>query len=229
MSTPGASRLSISSRKVLTFDGPAAALELATMAPTAGASVSATPLPHGPISQLADLLTRGMDAAVALRSQLAGGSVQWSSLSLCQQPSRAANTRRSQRSWALQHPPPQSQHHSASVANPSPIPMHPWRCMASITASAGGPPRHAVDPQRTPPQAASSSGSASGLPASSNLSVAAKAEVGRATWTLLHTLGAQFPDRPSRQQRKDACMLVDCLTRIYPCGDCARHFAELVR
>lgn len=24
-------------------------------------------------------------------------------------------------------------------------------------------------------------------------------------------------------------MLVDCLTRIYPCGDCARHFAELVR
>ncbi|GLC48234.1 hypothetical protein PLESTB_000073600 [Pleodorina starrii] len=58
---------------------------------------------------------------------------------------------------------------------------------------------------------------------------AAKAEVGRATWTLLHMLAAQFPERPTRQQQRDARALVDCLTRIYPCGDCARHFAELVR
>ncbi|KAG2495687.1 hypothetical protein HYH03_006287 [Edaphochlamys debaryana] len=57
----------------------------------------------------------------------------------------------------------------------------------------------------------------------------AKAEVGRATWTLLHTLAAQFPQKPSRQQQKDARTLVDVLTRIYPCGDCARHFAELVK
>ncbi len=33
-------------------------------------------------------------------------------------------------------------------------------------------------------------------------------ELGRATWTLLHTLAAQFPEQPSRQQRKDANQLV---------------------
>ncbi len=33
-------------------------------------------------------------------------------------------------------------------------------------------------------------------------------ELGRATWTLLHTLAAQFPDKPSRQQQKDARTLV---------------------
>ena len=33
-------------------------------------------------------------------------------------------------------------------------------------------------------------------------------DLGRATWTLLHTLAAQFPGKPSRQQRKDAKQLV---------------------
>ncbi|KAF2937887.1 hypothetical protein DAI22_03g081300 [Oryza sativa Japonica Group] len=31
-----------------------------------------------------------------------------------------------------------------------------------------------------------------------------KEEVGRATWMLLHTIAAQFPDEPTRQQRRDA-------------------------
>lgn len=56
-----------------------------------------------------------------------------------------------------------------------------------------------------------------------------KAELGRATWTFLHTLAAQYPDKPSKQQQKDVKALVDCLTRIYPCGDCAAHFREMVK
>jgi FAD-linked sulfhydryl oxidase len=54
-------------------------------------------------------------------------------------------------------------------------------------------------------------------------------DLGRSTWTLLHVLAAQFPDQPTRQQRKDAFQLIDCLTRIYPCSECARHFQEIVR
>ena len=54
-------------------------------------------------------------------------------------------------------------------------------------------------------------------------------EVGRATWLLLHTLAAQLPERPSRRQRADVRALVDALTRVYPCGECARHFAAVVR
>ena len=55
-----------------------------------------------------------------------------------------------------------------------------------------------------------------------------KEEVGRATWTFLHTLAAQYPDHPTRQQRRDARTLIDVLTRMYPCGECARHFRAVV-
>ena len=80
-------------------------------------------------------------------------------------------------------------------------------------------------------------------------------DLGRSTWLLLHTLAAQYPERPSKQQRKDVAALVsalftltaqgqalhifrllkwhapqvDTLTRIYPCGECAQHFQEVVR
>lgn len=60
-------------------------------------------------------------------------------------------------------------------------------------------------------------------------SAAMKAELGRATWTLLHMLAAQFPEKPTRQQQRDARELITCLTRIYPCGECASHFTEIVK
>jgi mitochondrial FAD-linked sulfhydryl oxidase len=53
--------------------------------------------------------------------------------------------------------------------------------------------------------------------------------LGRATWTLLHTLAARFPEQPTRRQRRDAEALIDALTRVYPCGECAAHFLELCR
>ncbi len=53
-------------------------------------------------------------------------------------------------------------------------------------------------------------------------------EVGRASWTFLHTLAAQYPERPTRQQKRDVRNLIDILTRMYPCGECARHFKEVV-
>jgi FAD-linked sulfhydryl oxidase len=55
-----------------------------------------------------------------------------------------------------------------------------------------------------------------------------KEDIGRATWLFLHTLAAQYPEKPTRQQRKDAKTLIDVLTRMYPCGECARHFKKVV-
>ncbi|KAK3013911.1 hypothetical protein RJ639_009439 [Escallonia herrerae] len=54
-------------------------------------------------------------------------------------------------------------------------------------------------------------------------------ELGRATWTLLHTLAAQYPDKPTRQQKKDVKELMGILSRIYPCKECADHFKEVLR
>ncbi|XP_043708422.1 FAD-linked sulfhydryl oxidase ERV1 [Telopea speciosissima] len=56
-----------------------------------------------------------------------------------------------------------------------------------------------------------------------------KEELGRSTWTLLHTIAAQFPDHPTRQQRRDVKELMDILSRIYPCKECADHFKQVLR
>ena len=41
-------------------------------------------------------------------------------------------------------------------------------------------------------------------------------DLGRSTWLLLHTLAAQYPSRPSRQQRKDVAALV-AITPMFVC------------
>ena len=56
-----------------------------------------------------------------------------------------------------------------------------------------------------------------------------KEDLGRATWTFLHTLAAQYPDNPTRQQKKDVKELVQILSRMYPCSECANHFKEVLR
>ena len=52
--------------------------------------------------------------------------------------------------------------------------------------------------------------------------------LGRATWTLLHTLGAQFPDRPTRRQRRAARQLIAALGDVYPCASCAWHWGDVL-
>ncbi|XP_050210603.1 FAD-linked sulfhydryl oxidase ERV1 [Mercurialis annua] len=56
-----------------------------------------------------------------------------------------------------------------------------------------------------------------------------KEELGRATWTFLHTLAAQYPENPTRQQKKDVKELMGILSRMYPCKECADHFKEVLR
>ncbi|KAK2664909.1 hypothetical protein Ddye_003483 [Dipteronia dyeriana] len=57
----------------------------------------------------------------------------------------------------------------------------------------------------------------------------AKEELGRATWTFLHTLAAQYPENPTRQQKRDVKELMAILSRLYPCKECADHFKEVLR
>ena len=59
-----------------------------------------------------------------------------------------------------------------------------------------------------------------------------KEELGRATWTLLHTYAAALPAGRgglSRRQRRDARDLVHLLSRVYPCSECAEHWADILR
>lgn len=48
--------------------------------------------------------------------------------------------------------------------------------------------------------------------------------LGRATWTFLHTLAANYPEKPSVQQQKEMSGFIGTLGRFYPCWHCADDF-----
>ncbi|KAF2765167.1 hypothetical protein EJ03DRAFT_262196, partial [Teratosphaeria nubilosa] len=56
----------------------------------------------------------------------------------------------------------------------------------------------------------------------------AKADLGRASWKLFHTIMARFPERPTADERTALQSWIHLFVRLYPCGECARHFAEVV-
>eukprot|EP00002_Diphylleia_rotans_P035837 TRINITY_DN7855_c0_g2_i2.p1 TRINITY_DN7855_c0_g2~~TRINITY_DN7855_c0_g2_i2.p1 ORF type:complete len:195 (+),score=29.60 TRINITY_DN7855_c0_g2_i2:60-644(+) len=53
-----------------------------------------------------------------------------------------------------------------------------------------------------------------------------RAEIGHATWTLLHTAAQTLADPPSDTERAAFADLLAALPVIYPCRECARHMAE---
>ncbi|KAI1412518.1 ERV/ALR sulfhydryl oxidase domain-containing protein [Hypoxylon sp. FL1857] len=55
-----------------------------------------------------------------------------------------------------------------------------------------------------------------------------KAELGRATWKFFHTMMARFPDKPTEEDSLALKTFVQLFARLYPCGDCARHFQKLL-
>ncbi|KAK4149589.1 hypothetical protein C8A00DRAFT_18747 [Chaetomidium leptoderma] len=57
----------------------------------------------------------------------------------------------------------------------------------------------------------------------------AKAELGRASWKLFHTMMGRFPDKPTADDSLALKTYVHLFARLYPCGDCAAHFQKLLR
>ncbi|CAJ2500857.1 Uu.00g037100.m01.CDS01 [Anthostomella pinea] len=55
-----------------------------------------------------------------------------------------------------------------------------------------------------------------------------KAELGRASWKLFHTMMARFPDKPTHDDSLALKTYIQLFARLYPCGDCARHFQKLL-
>ncbi|KAI9104648.1 hypothetical protein DFS34DRAFT_589770 [Phlyctochytrium arcticum] len=55
-----------------------------------------------------------------------------------------------------------------------------------------------------------------------------KAELGRAAWRLLHTMVGKFPEMPHEDEKRDLLNFIYLFGRLYPCGDCARHFKTVL-
>ncbi|KAH8825574.1 ERV/ALR sulfhydryl oxidase domain-containing protein [Flagelloscypha sp. PMI_526] len=51
-------------------------------------------------------------------------------------------------------------------------------------------------------------------------------QLGRATWTFLHTTAAYYPEKPSLTQRANMLALLRSLPLLYPCAPCANDFGE---
>ncbi|KAF7292872.1 Sulfhydryl oxidase [Mycena indigotica] len=57
----------------------------------------------------------------------------------------------------------------------------------------------------------------------------AKAALGRATWKLLHTMTLRYPEKPTQDERDALNSYFHLLSRLYPCGECAHEFQQLLK
>ncbi|KAJ9049847.1 hypothetical protein DSO57_1020400 [Entomophthora muscae] len=55
-----------------------------------------------------------------------------------------------------------------------------------------------------------------------------KAELGRSAWRVIHTMAARFPVAPDDDQKSTFKSFIMLFSRLYPCGQCARHFQSLL-
>lgn len=55
-----------------------------------------------------------------------------------------------------------------------------------------------------------------------------RAELGRASWKLFHTMMARFPEQPTADDSLALKTYIQLFARLYPCGDCASHFQKLI-
>lgn len=120
--------------------------------------------------------------------------------------------------------------HSFHLSNPVHAAL---QLLTDVLANIPGPHRARIQPfhkhssTQSPALISSSSGSGRGEPSTAVLSseknakgsqaaaTLTKEEVGTATWMLLHGVAAQYPDNPSRQQKKDVKQLVSNLRAVH--------------
>ncbi|KAL8957385.1 MAG: hypothetical protein Q9193_005328 [Seirophora villosa] len=56
-----------------------------------------------------------------------------------------------------------------------------------------------------------------------------KAELGRSAWRLLHTTLSAYPLHPDASQKSALASYVHLFARLYPCGECASHFQQILK
>ncbi len=51
-------------------------------------------------------------------------------------------------------------------------------------------------------------------------------QLGRGTWTLLHTIAAYYPDRPSAEKKQQVHQFLRSLAKVFPCDECGADFGR---
>lgn len=65
------------------------------------------------------------------------------------------------------------------------------------------------------------------MPPSSTIAKApSKREIGNAGWTLIHSIAANYPEKPSEGDQYHAKAFLRSIGKLYPCKRCRQHFAR---
>ena len=54
-------------------------------------------------------------------------------------------------------------------------------------------------------------------------------ELGNATWKLLHTIAANYPENPTPADVNGVVAFITTLSKLYPCPYCAKDFREAIK
>ncbi|XP_074601373.1 evr1_Alr domain-containing protein Alr [Brevipalpus obovatus] len=53
-----------------------------------------------------------------------------------------------------------------------------------------------------------------------------KEHLGRAGWSLLHTIAAYYPDEPEERDKKEMSSFLQSFSKVYPCPECAQDMQK---
>ncbi|GME80380.1 unnamed protein product [Ambrosiozyma monospora] len=53
-------------------------------------------------------------------------------------------------------------------------------------------------------------------------------QLGKASWSLLHTLAARYPTEPNAEQQSDMGQFINLFAKLYPCWFCAKDFKKYI-
>lgn len=79
--------------------------------------------------------------------------------------------------------------------------------------------------QTTTERTSAVGGAAANLPSNCPADVE---ELGRSSWTMLHTLAANYPERPSVAEQGQAKTFMSLFSNLYPCSHCADDFRDWI-
>ena len=55
-----------------------------------------------------------------------------------------------------------------------------------------------------------------------------KKELGNAGWILIHSIAANFPEKPSDNEKYHAKAFLKAMSKLYPCKKCRDHFEKYI-